>query len=146
MQPQQISTMVPSLSIEKLEDGTNELLNLCWKHQECQGCLSQSPCSWCPTVRSTIALQTPLNPKVLNLRSQYRSHTDLCSNIIQRRQRMSFVVRGMGAESFSVGLPCLDHHSPHLYCLSVFHIYSDWICSYGYQGLCIYQATLFDGF
>jgi len=38
----------------------DDLLHLCWKHQECWGCLEESPCSWCPTSSTCV----PNNAKI----------------------------------------------------------------------------------
>jgi hypothetical protein len=45
-------------------DTFDDLLHLCWSHQECWDCLAQGPCSWCPTVsfcatQYTFLLLTP---------------------------------------------------------------------------------------
>ncbi|PSS27930.1 hypothetical protein M430DRAFT_160727 [Amorphotheca resinae ATCC 22711] len=31
------------------DDQFDDLLHVCWPHQECSSCLKQGPCSWCPT-------------------------------------------------------------------------------------------------
>ena len=39
-----------SKTMNSTEDSEDDLFRLCWKQQNCGGCLDQSLCSWCPVV------------------------------------------------------------------------------------------------
>jgi len=51
-----------SMLSSKVSNDTDDLLQKCWGHQECWGCLGQGSCGWCPTTSTCVP-----NPYSLHL-------------------------------------------------------------------------------
>lgn len=113
---------VPTYSSNEAFD---DLLRLCWHHQECSGCLRQGPCSWCPTVcflslKSCSTLTIP----VINVYPEHIEDTHFCSHIQPRH--LSFMVRALGASNTPSGLPCVHNHAAHVYHFRPLNLCGDW--------------------
>jgi len=65
-----------------------------------------------------------LVPNVLDMYPQYRENPDPRTNLQPRY--LPSMVREMGAESPSIGMPCFHYHVPHLYRICVFHVLGHW--------------------
>lgn len=119
--------MVPSFSPHPRSNGTfDDLLRICWPHQECSSCLNKSPCSWCPTVSHLFPSFHAVtdHARVLNLHTKHFQNTNFCT--YSQSRCLPALVRAVGAQDSASGLPCLDHHVFHVYHLSAVHFLGNW--------------------